>query len=46
MGNYLEETTAFLDALEGRREHAKTFADEKKKVSTIYQLDANRGDAR
>jgi len=46
MGNYLEEATAFLDAVEGRREHAKTFADEKKKISTIYQLEADRGDAR
>jgi len=46
MGNHLEETTTFLDAIEGRPEHAKTFAHEKKKVSTMYQLEADRGDAR
>ena len=40
---YIEEMTAFLDAVEGRRQYPKTFADENTKIRTIYQLEADHG---
>ena len=42
---YIEEMTVFLDAVNGQREYPKTFEDDQKIIDTLFQLEADHGDA-